>query len=114
MTDTNAATTNPTVPQIFERLAAQPPVPTLGRTSGVYEFDIQDGGEWFLKLDHGKPMLEPKTEHPDCTIAMSAADFIDIAEGKRNLVATFLQGRLSYSGDLAFGLTFRRLLPVAA
>jgi len=114
MTDTNAATPNAKVPRIFEHMTAQGPVESLRRTSGVYEFDIQDGGQWFLKLDHGNPTLEPKAEHPDCTIAVSASDFVDIAEGKRNIVTTFLQGRLSYTGDLAFALTFRRLLPVAA
>ena len=114
MTSTDAATPNTTVPQIFARLAAQGQAPTLRRTSGMFEFDIENEGQWFVKLEHGTPTLEQKSEHPDCTIVCSAADFIEIAQGRRNVVTTFMQGRLSYSGDLAFALTFRRLLPVAA
>jgi putative sterol carrier protein len=114
MSSTQPAAPNATVSQIFTRLGSQGQAPTLRRTSGTYEFDIEDGGQWFVKLDHGTPTLEQKSEHPDCKIACSAADFIDIARGDRNVVTTFMQGRLSYSGDLAFALTFRRLLPVAA
>ena len=114
MTSTDAGTPNTTVSQIFARLGSQGQAPTLKRTSGTYEFDIENEGQWFVKLDHGTPTLEHKSEHPDCTIGCSAADFIDIARGTRNVVTTFMQGRLSYSGDLAFALTFRRLLPVAA
>ena len=114
MSSTNPATTNVTVPQIFARLAASGPAPTLRRTSGTYEFDIENEGQWFVKLDHGTPTLAHKAEHPDVAISCTASDFIELAEGKRNLVTTYLQGRLSYSGDIAFALTFRRLLPVAA
>ena len=105
---------NTTVPQIFARLAARGPAPTLRRTSGTYEFDIENEGQWFVKLDHGTPTLEQRADHPDCTIVCSASDFIEMAQGTRNLTTTFLQGRLKYKGDLAFGLTFRRLLPVTA
>jgi predicted lipid carrier protein YhbT len=114
MSGTDAATPSTTVPQIFARLAAQGQAPTLRRTSGTYEFDIENEGKWFVKLDHGTPSLEQKSEHPDCVITCKAADFIAIAQGERNLVTTYLQGRMNYSGDLAFALTFRRLVPVAA
>jgi hypothetical protein len=69
MTSANAAKPNASAARTFERLAAQAPAHTLRRTSGVYEFDILDGGQWFLKLDHGNPTIEPKAEHPDCTIS---------------------------------------------
>jgi len=114
MTGTSSAAPNATVPQIFARLAAQGPSPTLRRTSGTYEFDIENAGQWFVRLDHGTPTLEQKVDHPDCAIACTADDFVEIARGQRDLITTFLQGRLSYTGDLAFALTFRRLLPVSA
>jgi putative sterol carrier protein len=114
MSSTEAAKPSTTVSQIFARLGSQGQTPTLKRTSGTYEFDIENEGKWFVRLDHGTPTLEQSSDHPDCTITCTAADFVEIARGDRNLVTTLMQGRMGYSGDLAFGLTFRRLLPVAA
>jgi predicted lipid carrier protein YhbT len=114
MSTISPATPNAKVPQIFERLVAQGPSPTLRRTSGSYEFDIVDGGQWFIELVNGSPTMREKIEHPDCAVTMNAADFVDIAEGRRNLITTFFQGRIGLTGDLAFALTFRRLVPVAA
>jgi predicted lipid carrier protein YhbT len=114
MSSISPGTPNAKVPQIFERLAAQGPSPALRRTNGSYEVDIVDGGQWFVELVNGSPTIREKIEHPNCALTFNATDFIDIAEGRRNLVTTFLQGRMGFSGDLAFALTFRRLVPVAA
>jgi predicted lipid carrier protein YhbT len=114
MSSISPGTPNAKVPQIFERLVAQGQSPTLRRTNGSYEFDIVDGGQWFIELVDGRPTIREKIEHPDCAVTINAADFIDIAEGRRNLITTFFQGRISLTGDLAFALTFRRLVPVAA
>jgi putative sterol carrier protein len=103
------------VPAIFEHLAAEGQVALLRNRSGVFEIDIEDdGGRWFLNLDHGTPSMVAKVDHPDCVIVCSASDFVAIAEGNQNMVAAFLQGRVVLTGDLAFAIDFRRLLPVAA
>jgi putative sterol carrier protein len=102
-----------TVRELFDRLAAKGESPALRTTSGTYEFDI-DGGQWFVRLDHGSPSLEGRADHPDCIVGCSAAEFVDIAQGRRNIVTAFLQGAITCQGDLAFALKFRRLLPVAA
>ncbi len=113
----NATSTNKlaTVPQVFDHIVAAGEVAKLRRTSGVYEFDIeQGGGRWFLKLDHGRPSLQQHVEKADCAIECSSADFIEIAEGRQNLMTAFLQGRVKCSGDLGLAIDFRRLVPVAA
>jgi predicted lipid carrier protein YhbT len=103
------------VPGIFDHLASEGQVALLRNRSGVYEVDIEDdGGRWFLILDHGTPALIANAEHPDCVITCNASDFVAIAEGNQNLVTAFLQGRVTCTGDLAFAIDFRRLLPVAA
>jgi putative sterol carrier protein len=104
----------PTIPEIFDHLVAEGQKPALRRTSGVYEFDFDDGGRWFLRLDHGTPWLQDSADDPDVVIDCTAADFIEIAQGKRNLMAAFLEGRIKATGDPAFALDFRRLVPVAA
>ena len=114
MSSISPGTPNAKVPQIFQRLAAQGQSATLRRTNGSYEFDIVDGGQWFIELVNGRPTIREKIDHPDCAVTINAADFVDIAEGRKNLVTTFFQGRIGLTGDLAFALTFRRLVPVAA
>lgn len=103
------------VPGIFEHIAAEGPVVALREKSGVYEFVISDGGGmWFLKLDHGKPELTQSVEKPDVVVECNPTDFVAITDGEQNLMTAFLQGRIKCSGDLAFALDFRRLLPVTA
>jgi putative sterol carrier protein len=111
MTDIRPATP-PTVSEIFARLASTGQVPPLRRTSGTYEFHFDDGGHWFLTLDHGKPTIETGVDHPTCTVHCRASDFVEIAEGKRNMVTAFLRGDVGCTGNLAFALTFRHLLAV--
>jgi putative sterol carrier protein len=106
--------TDATVPEIFDRLASKGQVAQLRRTSGAYEFDFDGGGHWFLVLDHGTPSVQPKVEHPTCTVHCPAADFVAIAEGKENMITAYLRGDLVCAGNLAFALTFRHLIPVAA
>jgi hypothetical protein len=113
MTDTNLPAPA-TIPELFERLASEGQVQSLRRTSGTYEFNIEDGGHWFLALDHGTPSVQNQSDHPNCTISCTAADLLEIAAGKRNFVTAYLRGDLSCTGDLPFALNFRRLLAVAA
>ena len=113
MTDTNSTKTS-TVPTIFARLASEGQIPMLRRTSGTYEFDIDGGGRWFLTLDHGTPYVQSKVDQPTCTFQCNATDFIDIAEGRLNLLTAYLRGDVTWTGDMSFALKFRRLLPVPA
>jgi predicted lipid carrier protein YhbT len=101
------------VEALFESLNDRAQEPSLERTSGVYEFDIDGSGQWFLKLSNGAVHVQNHAAaHPDCVISCGTAEFIDVVEGRRNLVTTFMQGRIQCSGDLALALAFRQLLPV--
>jgi putative sterol carrier protein len=66
------------------------------------------------EADLRRSTVDRRTTSPDCVISTSAADFIEIAEGNRNLITAFLQGRIGISGDLALAIAFRRLLPVTS
>ena len=113
MTDTTSPART-TVPEIFDRLVSHGQVPSLRRTSGTYEFDFDDAGHWFLALDHGCPAVVPKADNVTCKVHCHASDFIAIAEGKSDMVTAYLRGDLICNGNLAFALTFRHLVPVAA
>ena len=75
---------------------------------------LNSGRLFFLVLDHGTPSVQPKVEHPTCTVHCPEADFVAIAEGKENMITAYLRGDLVCVGNLAFALTFRHLIPVAA
>jgi putative sterol carrier protein len=107
-------TPSSTVPEIFDRIVARGQITALRTVSGVYEFDVDDSGRWFLRLDHGAASLQEPTDKPDCEIHCSAADLVDIAQGRRNLFTTFLQGRMSVDGDPTLALDVRRMIQVAA
>ena len=103
-----------TVPEIFDHIVAGGPIKALRTVTGVCEFDFEDGGQWFLRLDHGVVALQDATDQPDCEIHCTAADFIEMAQGRRNLFTTYLQGRMSVDGDVGLAMDVRRLMPVSA
>jgi putative sterol carrier protein len=115
---TSAVTVEPSgstrVDALFQKLNERAQEPSLGRSSGVYEFDIEGSGQWFLKLSNGavQAVIRNKEARPDCVISCDTNDFIDIAEGRRNLVTAFLEGRVECAGDRALAVAFRGLLPV--
>jgi len=47
------------VEALFENLNERGQEPSLGRTTGVYEFDIEGSGQWFLKLSKGAVLVRP-------------------------------------------------------
>jgi hypothetical protein len=104
----------PTVAQIFDRLAAMKNNPSLKGETGTFEFDLDGAGQWFLGLDDGRLSVLTPIEHPDCVVRCSASTFIDIAQGRGNLIATYLQGVLKIDGNPELALDIRRFLPVAA
>ena len=111
---TLGSTPSSTVPEIFDRIVARGPITSLRAVTGVYEFDVDGGGRWFVRMDHGAASLQEPTDKPDCEVHCSAADLIEIAQGRRNLFTTFLQGRMSIDGDPTLALDVRRLFEVAA
>jgi predicted lipid carrier protein YhbT len=46
----------------------------------------------------------------DCTIRMSAADFIRLAEGKADSRMLFFSGKLKVDGDMGLALKLKKLL----
>jgi predicted lipid carrier protein YhbT len=104
----------PTVAQIFDRIAKEKMNPSLKGETGTFEFDLDGAGQWFLGLDDGKLSLLTPVEHPDCVVHCPASTFIDIAQGRGNLIATFLQGVVKIDGNPELALDIRRFLPVAA
>ena len=77
---------------------------------GTYLFDIDKVGCWFVAVDDGAIHVEETKRDADCTISCDEADFVDIVEGRRNLLTSVMQGRVQVQGDLALAQKFHRLV----
>jgi predicted lipid carrier protein YhbT len=100
------------VRDFFRRVSDRGSEVLLPGMTGTYLFDITDAGRWYLVVDDGIVTLSEQPVIADCVVACSAADFARLVKGEQNVVPAFLQGRVTGSGDLAMGLSFRRLLPL--
>lgn len=97
---------------IFDRLASRKLGPGVYGLMGTFQFDVDGVGRWYVTISNGGLTISQGHARADCAIGCSATDFIRITEGKLNLVAAFLQGRVRGAGDVAMALGFSRLLPL--
>jgi predicted lipid carrier protein YhbT len=97
---------------LFERLATHGPEPSLQSMTGTWHFDVENCGQWYVSVAAGSVTVSRDPMPAACTIAGPARDFVDVLEGRQNIVTAYLRGRLKPTGDMVLGLSFRRLLPV--
>jgi putative sterol carrier protein len=100
----------PTAHELFERAKLLTDVPLLRGVTGTYLFDIEQAGYWFISVKDGAIHIEETKRDADCTISCSESDFIDIVEGRRNLITAGMQGRIQIRGDLSLVQKFHGLV----
>lgn len=96
--------------EIFQLHRAEHYQPLLRGVRGTYLFDIEHVGFWFVAVDDGMVKVAEGRQEADCVIRCSEGDFIDIVEGRRNLVTAALQGRVQIRGDVALAQKFHGLV----
>jgi predicted lipid carrier protein YhbT len=96
----------------FRDLSERGYEPSLHNTTGSYELRVDQIGRWCLTVAAGSLTVSEEPAQCETVLEFSAADFLDIVEGRRDLVAGYLRGTVRASGDLALALGLRRLLPV--
>jgi len=82
--------------------------------TGTYLFEIEDVGYWFLSVRQGEITIEEVRHDADCTISCDERDFIDIVEGRRNLITAAMQGRVKIRGDFTLAQKFHGLVSAMA
>jgi putative sterol carrier protein len=95
-----------TAQEVFQVYGKQKDVPFLRGIRGSYLFHIDQVGDWFVSVDNGALTFDEKKHDADCAISCSEQDFVDIAEGRRNLLTAVLQGRVQVEGDVALAQKF--------
>jgi putative sterol carrier protein len=84
--------------------------PVLRGVHGTYLFDIDKVGSWFVAVDDGAIHVEETKRDADCTISSDERDFVDIVEGRRQLLTSHMQGRVTIRGDMALAQKFHGLV----
>lgn len=67
--------------------------------NGTCKFDVDGGGTWMLTLRDSHGVAEARDGNADCTVRISAADLLDLVNGKLNTIAAFDQGKIHVMGD---------------
>ena len=100
----------PTAHEIFQQHQMQKYEPLLRGVTGTYLFEIEHAGYWFISVRDGAIKLEEVRHDADCTIRSNEADFIDIIDGRRNLITAAMQGRVKIRGDITLAQKFHGLV----
>jgi len=95
------------IAEYFDKVAALGVQPRLRAVSGTCVFKITNAGNWRATITNGLPTIThdaPENEPADCTVECSAQDFLRIIhrEGGLNVLAAFLQGLVTVTGNIGF------------
>lgn len=99
-----------TAQEVFNRHRMEKYQPVLRGVHGTYLFDIDKVGSWFVAVDDGAIQIEETKRDADCTISCDEPDFVDIVEGRRQLISSYMQGRVKIRGDMALAQKFHGLV----
>src|SRR5262249_24910997 len=96
--------------EVFNVHRMQKYAPVLRGVHGTYLFEIENVGSWFVAVEDGALDIEESRRDADCTISCDERDFVDIVEGRRNLITAQMQGRVKVRGDMALAQKFHGLV----
>jgi putative sterol carrier protein len=79
----------------------------------VYKFvlDGEGGGTWILNLKDA-PGVTAGDGPADCTIKMTASDFVDMIEGRAQGEQLFFMNKLRVEGDVSLALKLQALMKI--
>jgi glycogen debranching enzyme len=104
------ATSNNTF-TFFQELATLGSDKWIRGVKGTCRFDITGFGSRYLIMDDGNLSVIESTAAADAIICGDVAEFDRLIRERRNLLTTYLQGRISYTGSLALFFAVQRLFP---
>lgn len=100
------------VKEYFDQIADNFKSENAAGMTATYQFDItgEGGGKWFAKIENGALTSgEGETENPNCTVTVSASDWLDILSGKLDGQMAFMAGKLKIAGDMSLAMKLNSL-----
>lgn len=97
---------------VFDQLAASFDPSGAGDVNVTIQFDLSgpDGGQWVVAIADGRAQVTKGTApSPSMTISASAADYMEMIEGRLDPQMAFMGGRLSLGGDLSIAMRMQEL-----
>lgn len=77
----------------------------------IFKFVLEgDGGGSFIVNLKDNPGVTEGDGGAECTVRMTAQDFLDLSEGKANGQQLFFTGRLKVEGDMSLALRLQPLM----
>ena len=104
------------VKQYFETLTERFIPEAAKGVTATYQFEIggEGGGTYTVKVENGAMhVTEGATESPSTTIKMSAADYIEMVNGKLSGTMAFMKGKLKVTGNVMLAQKMQAFLPPA-
>ncbi len=98
-----------TVKEFFEQLPSRV---DPARTSGMrnsYVFDVQDVGQWTVRVDDGAVDVTEGAGDADCTISASQETFEKLVAGEQNPTTAYMTGKLKIKGDIGAAMKLQKL-----
>ncbi len=94
--------------RIGEKIAGKSDL--LTSIGAVYKFVLDGPGGGTYVVDLKQALRVTEGDGPaGCTVLMSAADFVDLFEGRANGQALFFTGKLKVEGDMGLALKLQQL-----
>lgn len=92
------------------RVSLQKNATAAREVGAVFKFVLsgEGGGTWLVDLQ-GPPSIEERDAAADCTLRLSAADYVEMVEGRVEGQNLFFEGKLQIEGDMNLAMKLQAL-----
>jgi putative sterol carrier protein len=97
---------------IFEEMVRRFRPDKAQGVDAVIQFDLSgdNGGQFWVKVANGEVSAgEGQGDNPKITIRSSMDTWLDVANGKTNVVNAFMMGKLKVQGDMGLGIKMQSM-----
>ena len=98
-----------TVRTFFEELPSRTDSAKTAGMNNSYVFDIEDVGQWTVRVDDGQVSVAEGAEEADTTISASQETFEKIVAGEQNPTTAYMTGKLKIKGDMGAAMKLQKL-----
>jgi putative sterol carrier protein len=104
-----------TIAEFFQLLPASLDRDAAEDVTVVYQFDLSgaQGGQYSIQVQNGVCTVQAGVHaDPNVMISMAGDDCLKLLNGKLNVPASVMTGRLRVSGDMGLAMQLKSLFPI--